>query len=466
MLSTGLKAAIPVPNGFIPSDSQLVIDLSKHFSFPLATPTNTLVVNSSMGNFCIQLFPTNAPITVANFLNYVTNGYYSDLLVNQTLSNSFVQTGVYNIKVNSLNISDVSSFGAITNEFSTANLSNIRGTVAMANSGTNSNSATSQWFINVTNNGSKFDATNTNNAPPSAVFGEVIGNGMSIVDKIAALPTGNYGASFPALPLDHWSKTSYLQYGNLVVITNIAPAGSVICSDTNSFSAEIQGKNLVVTPLAPNLTPVTISVYAAGTNGNGDALSFQVSQEKLSQNITFNTIYAGYTNGGFSFPSYPTASSGLGVSLTIKSGPAYVSNGQLRFSGTGVVTLVATQSGNFFYYPAPPETGYIVVDKGSQTINFPTIPNQTNKTTPFNLTLTNFPSATSGLPVSVAVQSGPATLKGKTLSVTGYGTITLSGSQSGNSYYYPAPVTTTSLVVTNNVSTNTNGVTNSIVFGK
>jgi hypothetical protein len=87
-----------------------------------------------------------------------------------------------------------------------------------------------------------------------------------------------------------------------------------------------------------------------------------------------------------------------------------------------------------------------VVEKGSQTISFSAISNQTNVATPSTLDI----SATSsvGLPVKLTLASGPATLVARKLTLTGTGTVTLIASQPGNGNYYPATSVTNSFTVT------------------
>jgi cyclophilin family peptidyl-prolyl cis-trans isomerase len=454
-----VKVLQKIPDTIIPANSQgFVINLSKHLKAP-AAPSDLVMVNSSLGNFYIQLFPTNAPITVVNFLSYINAGAYQNTVVHRSVPGFIIQTGGYTLDSS---LSAVSTFPAITNEFG---LSNLQGTVAMALVGTNPDSATSQWFINLTNNSSILDASNTAGNPPFTVFGQVIGNGMKVVNAIAALPTysdlinsTNYelnnsifsqSSPFYTMPLSGvTTNQTGLYYANVVSITNVVTLPyCVTCSDTTSFSTEIQGDNVIIKPLVRNTVPATVTLSASDTNGNTVATSFQVSQEKLPQNIDFPTSYTTYSASVFSLPNNPSASSGLGVGVTFKSGPLKFTGGKPYLTGPGVLTLLATQPGNFFYAPAPSVIGYVIVDKGSQSITFPSIPNQTNSTIPFSLSLTNYPYSTVGLPVSVGVQSGPAMLKGTKLTVNGDGTITLSASQAGTPNFYPAPTVTTSFVV-------------------
>ncbi len=81
----------------------------------------------------------------------------------------------------------------------------------------------------------------------------------------------------------------------------------------------------------------------------------------------------------------------------------------------------------------------------NQVINFPSIPNQFTTNPPFQIN----PSATSGLPVSLTILSGPASLSGNTITLNGTpGTVTVQASQAGNSTWNPALPVTQSFNVT------------------
>jgi hypothetical protein len=81
--------------------------------------------------------------------------------------------------------------------------------------------------------------------------------------------------------------------------------------------------------------------------------------------------------------------------------------------------------------------------KSAQTITFPAPGNKTYGAAPFNLS----GSATSGLPLTFLVVSGPATIAGRTVTLTGKGLVTLAADQPGNANYLPAAEVTHSFTV-------------------
>jgi hypothetical protein len=149
----------------------------------------------------------------------------------------------------------------------------------------------------------------------------------------------------------------------------------------------------------------------------------------------------------------PTSSSGLPVALSIKSGPATVSGNTITPTGVGTVVLAADQAGNANYNPAPQVTTSFTVKNFNQGIaNFKTIPSKNYPCAPFAVTR---PKATSGLPVTLSVISGPATVTGNMVRVTTAGVVVLAANQGGNSQYNPAPQVTTSFSVATKTSTQT-----------
>ena len=141
-----------------------------------------VLFNTSEGDVVIELFQEKAPETVANFLAYVKSGFYDHTIFHRVISGFVVQGGGFTaqmqLKPTAKNIQNEAHNG----------LKNLRGTLAMARTG-DPHSASSQFFINLSDN-SFLDFTGKNQQGWGyAVFGKVT-QGMSIVDKIADIPTG------------------------------------------------------------------------------------------------------------------------------------------------------------------------------------------------------------------------------------------------------------------------------------
>jgi hypothetical protein len=163
------------------------------------------------------------------------------------------------------------------------------------------------------------------------------------------------------------------------------------------------------------------------------ATGFQVV--KANQTITFPQP-ANKTYGDAPFAVNPTASSGLPVTLTSGTpGVCTVAATTVTLAAAGACTLTANQAGDAGHNPAAPVTRTFTVAKASQTINFAAPANKTYGDAPFAI----HPTATSGLPVSVASNT-PAvcTIAANTVSIVAAGACTLVASQGGNSNYLAA----------------------------
>jgi hypothetical protein len=191
---------------------------------------------------------------------------------------------------------------------------------------------------------------------------------------------------------------------------------------------------------------VTVQASQGGNTNylSATSVSDTFTVNKATQTITFPNPGT-QTYGVSSIRLTATASSGLPVSYTVSSGPASVSGSVLTITGAGSVTVQASQGGNTNYLSATSVSDTFTVNKAAQTITFPIIPTQTGPGT-VNLNAT----ASSGLPVSYAVTSGPATVSGSSLTTTGAGSITVQASQAGNNNYLAAtPVSQTFTVSAN-----------------
>ncbi len=138
---------------------------------------------TSQGDFTLELYPDKSPRTVANFLEYVRDGFYSGTVFHRVIKGFLVQGGIYD-----RDLAQRRTRPAIPDEADNG-LSNLRGTVAAARAPEVPRSATSQFFINMVDN-RRLDFVSKQNGLTwgYAVFGKVI-KGMDVIDKIAALPT-------------------------------------------------------------------------------------------------------------------------------------------------------------------------------------------------------------------------------------------------------------------------------------
>ncbi len=192
------------------------------FSLSTASADTIAHFDTSLGSFDVQLYDTATPVTVQNFLNYVTSGRYQDLFVHRSIPNFIIQSGGFTY--DQPYVEAVPPFDPIVNEFDPSR-SNVRGTIAMAKvgpqydgqgdliPGTGPDSATSQWFFNLGDNSSNLDNQNGG----FTVFGEVLGDGMDVVDAIAAVDIFRFASPFDDLPLRNYTQDDY---DNLVPITD------------------------------------------------------------------------------------------------------------------------------------------------------------------------------------------------------------------------------------------------------
>jgi cyclophilin family peptidyl-prolyl cis-trans isomerase len=143
---------------------------------------STITLTTSHGDILIELHANEAPVTVENFLAYVDAGHFDGTIFHRVIPGFMVQGGGFEANMNQKATRD-----PIKNEADNG-LKNKRGTLSMART-SDVNSATSQFFINLTDNvfldhGSRDFGY--------AVFASVV-DGMDVVDAIAGVATGNHG---------------------------------------------------------------------------------------------------------------------------------------------------------------------------------------------------------------------------------------------------------------------------------
>jgi cyclophilin family peptidyl-prolyl cis-trans isomerase len=147
---------------------------------------------TTAGDFVVELDDARAPLTVANFLQYVNEGFYADTIFHRVVSGFVVQGGGYTADLNAKPTRE-----SIPNE-SGNGLSNRRLTVAMARTG-DPHSADSQFYINLADNVA-LDPKPTRWG--YAVFGRIV-EGADVIDDVGYRPTSPQGQfqNLPAAPV-------------------------------------------------------------------------------------------------------------------------------------------------------------------------------------------------------------------------------------------------------------------------
>ncbi|MFZ5617763.1 MAG: peptidylprolyl isomerase [Pseudomonadota bacterium] len=146
---------------------------------------------TSKGDIIAELYPNEAPKTVANFVQYAKDGHYDRLIIHRVVPGFVIQGGGYNKYWSERPTRDPIPYEGDNG------LKNYRTTLAMART-PDPDSASAQWYVNLRDNNEKLDHFVNDLGPRYgyAVFGRVIG-GMEVADAIGALATGP-GGPFPS----------------------------------------------------------------------------------------------------------------------------------------------------------------------------------------------------------------------------------------------------------------------------
>lgn len=192
---------------------------------------------------------------------------------------------------------------------------------------------------------------------------------------------------------------------------------------------KIDGKG-IVSALSPGIDTVTVTYSTESIK-----VAIRVENSALV-NKQMNTISFDITDKKFSdilFPLTATSLGGEAVKYELISGPVELNNGIVTIKGTGTVTIKASTDGNaYFQAPSDVARSFDIV-KGDQSIIFDSIVNKS-----VNDTVVLKAVATSSLPVTYLLVSGPAILKRDTLLLMGPGAVTVRTLQMGNENYNPA----------------------------
>ncbi|MGB6688895.1 MAG: MBG domain-containing protein [Terracidiphilus sp.] len=257
----------------------------------------------------------------------------------------------------------------------------------------------------------------------SVNFGSVDDN-SSVASPIYVENAGNMALTFGS-PLVTAPSNSNFKLG-VGGCTGTSLAVGVACG----LSADFAPAN--ATPAGVLTATSTLSSNAL--NAPSATLSFSgtaVFESPKSQTISFTPpATVAFTTTPITLSA--TATSGLPVTIALVSGPATLSGNKLTLTGLGTVELTANQAGNSSYLAAPAVRATIAVTKGAQSITgFKPPANVAFGVGPITLSA----KATSGLPVTFGLTSGPATLHKDVLTIMRIGKVKVAANQSGNANY-------------------------------
>lgn len=304
---------------------QDVIDLTQ--SFASTTDPTRVAFQFDVGRVLVELYDTAAPLTVANFLNYARTDRYdntvthrSALLGAPTFSPFVIQGGGYRAS----DITHIPPDPPVRNEHRPNTQQ--RGTVAMAKQGGDPNSATSEWFFNLRDNRDILDPQNGG----FTSFGQVVGNGMALIDAIAALPkTTVQGreADLDPIPLSDFPvranpPTPPRDFARVQYIAELPELTGVTSSNPGLVSATLAGKSLNLNYTAGATGKSTITINATDRNGG-------LVQETFDVRVGFTDVTVGEGSPTRSV-TYTDADGTVGV-VTVSGGSA-----TLSFAGTGI----------------------------------------------------------------------------------------------------------------------------------
>lgn len=263
-----LELAAPIADVSVQAGGSSLVQLTQNFDNE-EVPARVRFTTVS-GDLDLELFEGAKPVTVANFLNYVRGRRYSNTFfhrVTQPATDGIgvIQGGGYAFP----GFAHIPTDAPIPNEFTTNGVRpNVRGTISMAKT-SDPNSATSEFFINTTDNPG---LDNPQNSGGFTVFGQVINNTIGTADAVAALPQFPFNSPFGELPLRNYTQADFDQNrtpdaSHLVLVASafVIPEATFTVASSNPGLVTAAVSNgilsLTTTPGAPEGTAtITVTV--------------------------------------------------------------------------------------------------------------------------------------------------------------------------------------------------------------
>ena len=330
----------------LPRKSALFILLAGSAILHGQTLNPTYRFNTNLGNIDVVLTPGVAPQTVANFLNYVNQGYYNNSIFHRLVNGFIAQGGEYQL-INST-LTPIPAGAAIPNEFS--GVTNATGTIAMALTSNSSgvvqpNSATTDWFFNLANNG-----TNGQNldAQLFTVFGQTNAAGIAVLNKINALTTQDLSESTGFSDL----TTVPLTANNAFVVVNSIVPVPVLTSQGFTSAASFASSSLtgispgeIIAIFGTGLGPSQLTVNAPNASGvfSNSLAGTQVFFNGTAAPVIYTSSSQVSVVAPYSIGNLPT------VSITVSyngTEPASNLNFPVRAANPAIFTLNSSGTGD------------------------------------------------------------------------------------------------------------------------
>ena len=212
---------------------------------------------TSQGNFKVNLHDETTRETVANFFKDINDGDYNNTVVHRVVPDFVMQAGGFEF-TGEFPLTPIATDSSIINE---PVFSNVRGTIAMAKVANNENSATSQWFVNLSDNSGGIAELDTQNGG-FTVFGEVI-EGLENIDNISDIfrcsdvPMPGYNAT-------QCSDSSFVPgVENFVTIETVIIVDATV--NTAASLAGVRNTSLNTTPPVSEPSEPTTSSSGGGS---------------------------------------------------------------------------------------------------------------------------------------------------------------------------------------------------------
>ncbi|GAC1417559.1 MAG: hypothetical protein NVSMB62_08390 [Acidobacteriaceae bacterium] len=295
-----------------------------------------------------------------------------------------------------------------------------------------------------------FSVSATSNSPgaitfvvvsgPATVSGNTVtlsGTGTVVLEADQAA-SGNFNAASTQMTFSVGSSVTTLLQFNTIADQLLGAAPFPVSATSNSPGtityavlfgpASLQGNVLTVTGVGHVV--LVASQAASGFFPTATALAtFNVTATSSTPTLTFNTV-PGKSFGAAPFSVSATSNSTGAITYSVVSGPATISGNTVTVTGVGTITLKAAQAAAGAYSAATASTAF-TVSAIAPTLSFNAVPNQTFGTAPFTISASSNSTGT----ITYSIASGPATIAGNTVTLSGTGSVTLKAAQAAAGNY-------------------------------